>query len=1157
MAALRYRRPAIIDLIPLDRHCVIEANAGTGKTFTIEHLIIELLLNSDIRLDQLLAVTFTEKAAADLRARIRAAIERTFKGAASDEDVAGTTVNLDDERLRRLERALFSFDTAPIHTIHSFCRRTLADLAFQTGTRLAVEVAEAGTLFHEAFRAELRERLASDEPMRSLLEEWLSQDTGGTIDKLESLLLVAHRNRYVWSGASKRNAEAIESLLKFDLKTIKRAFSKPATLKALDLVGQAIDRFAGDPWKLRRAIDSAGLDSLRHPGAKPSPLIADFLNIVERLSFACTLEACIADTFLPAIAQRLEANKRERGVIDFDDMPGWLWAALEGPQGEGLAAAMRDRLRVALIDEFQDTDDLQWKIFRRIFVEAGGNHRLYVIGDPKQSIYAFRGADVFTYLEARRELTTHYGAELVPLAENFRSTRPMIDAVNLIFDPAAPEALFASGEIRYEHPSLCGRPLMKAFEREREAKPVTIFELQADKLSARRCRELIGRALAGALKALIDGSNPIEIADEKNRKRIVTAGGIFVLTRSGIESREMAGYLRDAGVPYAFYKQDGLFQTSEAGHVLDVLRAVAQPYRRSNRLKAWSTPFFGIKMRDLPGLEDVQPSHPLMARLLEWKALADQERFAEMFAAMLNGSGLAARELLLADSPRELTNYEHIFEILLEQAFTKPRNLDDLVHLLARWVAGIDLPPGEEPGVQRLDRDSNAVQIMTVHKAKGLEADVVALFGGYAIGGQQERISVFHRDGIREVIAGRNARNAAGAAIKEERHAEDERLLYVALTRARARLYLATFPPNSTKRELSGYYGHLNRRLLALASDPAHASEFARLIERIPLGPHPSSAAAPASASTLIGGWTPPAVLLDENGDRDLARLRDEIIRNHPPLAIESYTSMQRRIDLRDGNDRSIFKFDQEGDGVSARDDLAGGRAVGIFLHEVIERLDLGSIAAAQDAATWKSDPEVRRLIEAAARRHLVPHRDAWIERAGEIVFNALRSPIALDCGIVPALAECPATRELEFTFPIPSRLHPLLGGSGGGGWKIEQGLLTGFVDFVFRFRDRIYFADWKSDRLDSYDPDAIGEHVSSRYAIQAQIYTVGIVRLLRIRDRAEYDGRFGGLLYVFIRGIDPRGDGRAGVYFHRPSWEEVIDYERGLMNSTEGRGWA
>ena len=1145
-----YWRPDIVEQVSLDGHCVIEASAGTGKTFTIEHLVVEILLNSDTRLDQILAVTFTEKAASELRARIRATIEKPLRAEVAAD--LGAWIPLDLEKAGRLERALFSFERAPIHTIHGFCHRTLADFALLSGTRLQLEVADARTMFHEAFRSELREHFVADEWMGSLLEEWLADDRGS--DRLEALLFDANERRYLDSGASARNSAAVEELLaSFDYSRLThelRARAKAAASSDLESLAEAIKHSAHDTVRLRRELDAqtlrriAALETLR----ALSPETRRFLDAAGQMQFAVPLEARIIDSFLPAVARRLDRIKRERGVIDFGDMPRWLWSALEGPQGVRLATILRERFRVGLVDEFQDTDDLQWRIFRRIFVEGVGT-RLLVVGDPKQAIYGFRDADVFTYLKAKTELLEKHGAAFVPLVENFRSTADTIDAVNLIFESTPAPAFFVDGDIRYDHPVSCGSSPTRAHQS--PTKPISIFSLPPGaKLPARRYRAMLGRKIAASLKNLFDGTLPPEGTDQTPQ----TAPDVFVLTRTLMESREIAGYLREVGVPYAFYKQDGLFKTREAEHILDVLRAVAEPHRRSHRLKAWSTPFFGVALRDLPGLEEVAPAHPLMARLLQWKALGDQRRFAELFSAMLHESGLAARELLLANSQRELTNYEHVFEVLVEGALSSSGpNLFDLIQMLASWVDGDDLPPGESPGVQRLESERDAVQIMTVHKAKGLQADIVVLFGGYAHAPpQRDRVSVFHSRGERQVIAGPTARSAAKEQLANEESAENERLLYVALTRARKKLYLAMFAPDATLRKLDGYYRKLNERLNALAGAEGEAgSRFAKLVEIIPLravGARPTELTNANSA----GFGALPEGLLSDDPDHQLERSLREIVARHRALSVDSYTSLQRRASLAYQADPSIFKYDVEPAATEPplRDDLPGGRAVGIFLHEVIEQLDLRALAHAPDLETWMATTAVRERIAATALRHQVSQAEAGLARGAQIVFNALRSPLALGSETVPALVNCEGAREMEFTFPIPARDHPLLGAGSGGEWTIERGLLVGFVDFVFRFRNRTYFADWKSDLLPSYDPATIAAHVSDHYLLQARIYTVGIVRLLRIRERSEYQERFGGLVYVFLRGLKPDGDGRVGAYFHRPSWDEVLHYEGDLMTA-------
>src|SRR5262249_12016708 len=216
------------------------------------------------------------------------------------------------------------------------------------------------------------------------------------------------------------------------------------------------------------------------------------------------------------------------------------------------------------------------------------------------------------------ELLEKHGAAFVPLVENFRSTADAIDAVNLIFESTPTPAFFVDGDIRYDHPVTCGSSPTGVHQL--PTKPITIFSLPPGaKLPARRYRAMLGRKIAAGLNSLLDVPLPPKDAGQTPQG----APDVFVLTRTLMESREIAGYLREAGVPYAFYKQDGLFKTREAGHILDVLRAVAEPHRRSHRLKAWSTPFFGVALRDLPGLEEVAPDHPLMARLLQWKALGD------------------------------------------------------------------------------------------------------------------------------------------------------------------------------------------------------------------------------------------------------------------------------------------------------------------------------------------------------------------------------------------------------------------------------------------------------------------------------------------------------------------------------------------------------
>src|SRR5208282_438402 len=232
---------------------------------------------------------------------------------------------------------------------------------------------------------------------------------------------------------------------------------------------------------------------------------------------------------------------------------------------------------------------------------------------------------------------------------------------------------------------------------------------------------------------------------------------------------------------------------------------------------------------------------PLNERLFEWKALADQERFVELFDRLLHESGLVDRELLLSSSERELTNYLHVLEILLEEALRERLSLRELIARLESYVAGRALPPGADSNVQRIESERRAVQVMTVHMSKGLEADVVFLFGGTGRGPDRSPIAIYHEGYERRLALGKTEKDSARESIKAEEEQENERLIYVALTRARAQLYLPFFPDGALKRKVNGYYARLNDRLAEMIGDRSFP---ARLFEIEDVGDRESARSA-------------------------------------------------------------------------------------------------------------------------------------------------------------------------------------------------------------------------------------------------------------------------------------------------------------------------
>ncbi|MGC2304990.1 UvrD-helicase domain-containing protein [Candidatus Binatus sp.] len=1165
-AHLEYFRPAILDRILNGGHKIIDASAGTGKTFTIERIVVELLLTGAANIDQILVVTFTEKATAELRARIRATIEDVMSGKSIENARPSERRRLDEDEGERLESALFSFHHAPIHTIHSFCHRMLTELAFDSGVRFGLDLASGRHEFHEAVRAELRERLKSDNCVERLVGEWLS-DERRTSDSLEDLLWRAHAQRYLRTAGRERNQKALTDLANtFDPKMLAGAYklaaiTDDARLDAVAAAGELksiIDHAAGSTalladnlcaFEFGRICDPK---SARRVRTEKRPFFPEqmqdrvraIINTAQRVQAALAIEQRVVDELLVGVVNRMDARKRERGTLDYEDMLAWLADALDGARGKSLATTLRERYRVTLIDEFQDTDELQWKIFRRVFVEGGGNI-VYVIGDPKQAIYGFRGADVHAYLEARERLSES-GAATVNLRENFRSTAEMIGACNLIFDQKAVPSLF-TGKIQYDPPAECGRPALRAIAANGSSiAPVTLVKFaprgERHKFS-RPMREAIGLGIAHAIRRIIEKPDQaIKICDDGHAARNVTARDVYVLTRTNRDSVEIAKHLHQAGVPFAFYKQDGLFQTREASYVLDVLRGIDEPGRRSNRLKAWGSPFFAVDYADLARLDDDRNAQPMLGRLFEWRALAEAERFAELFDVLLHQSGLAERQLLLSDSSRPLTNFEHIFEILTRDASRRGVSLAEIIDLLDRYIAERATPSGDDPNIQRIEDDRAAVQIMTIHKSKGLEADVVALYGGFFANTQPDPVSVYHCGDERRLAIGKPARDLAGDEIKQERAEDDQRLLYVALTRARAKLILPCVPSGTLNRnrDLTGFYKPLNDRLRDLDSE----NRLERLsVTEIAIPPSTDSESEhhlikPALDETALRDWL-------ESTSRPIVRDSEftDLGAKHRGLIVESYTSLQAA--EPDDFKTSVDAIDARADSI----DLLGGRRVGIFLHEAIEKLDFESFGDTPDLQSWMARDDVRKLFAKSMRCHGVDD-PRWLDRGREIVFNTLTSRVALgETMLEGGLCRLEGIREMEFAYPIPEGHHTFLGNGPDGAWKVEAGYIKGFIDLVFRRDQLMYFADWKGDLLPSYETAAVARHVGSHYRLQARIYSVGVLRLLAIHNQRDYDLRFGGLLYVFLRGVARSGDGKLGFYFERPSWNEIVTYESELMS--------
>ncbi|MBN2576008.1 MAG: UvrD-helicase domain-containing protein [Deltaproteobacteria bacterium] len=1169
---LRYPRPPALGRLG-PRLNVVEASAGTGKTFLLEHLFVDLVLGHGIAADQILVVTFTEKAAAELVLRVRKLVaELADLSPDHPKAVAATGAPdeacwlLDEPARRRLHEARLAFGRSSIFTIHAFCQRVLREHAFAQGRLFDEELVDEKTVFAEVFHEVLRTKAASQPALRGLVSAWLG--AGNSIASLAKLLWECQEKDAEALRPAfdpERLAAAIAAWRPVDgaslVPSLKAAGLHPNTVRAMpghiDNLGALVAGCGGDPARFLAAAGADAKGSLSYLAdklveKKPSPAVAALAQAVRELDAATVpLPAVMAQSLLPVVQARAAARKRGSGHYDYGDMLRLVAAALAdpGPAGRGLLATLRARYRHGLIDEFQDTDRVQWPIFRRIFVEAPDHaHGLTVVGDPKQAIYGFRSADVHTYLAATSALVAA-GARSLILPENYRSSEPLIAATHLIF---AQPGFFGPGSgIAYAQPVTCGRPQRALLSATWEpAPPVTLLRLPAaaGELGADEIRDVLASAMAGEIRRISDGASRLRVRDG-NDTRSLEPGDIFVLTFTNNESRAMGEALGRAGIRHSFYKLDKLFESPEAAEIRDLLAALCAPEDRNLRGKALLTRFFDLDLPAVAALADATTESPPLRLLLRLAAAARAPDIPALFAALLEQTGVMRRELWRGGSERGLTNIMHVLELLQAEWARTHASLPELVQRLDAFIAGTAAPPGHETDLQRLETDESCVQILTIHKAKGLEADVVFVFGGLCAS-RKAQAHLFH-----EAVPGSDARGQRRAlfvgkpageiarSVADEAQDEQSRLHYVALTRARYRLYLPYFPPPFPK--LDGAYRPVNDHLTRLL-DGLPAEERA-LFGSEPVA-YPVMDVGQALAGAHAPARLPEELLATPAVPADVAAIRHE----RAGFLVTSYSTVKRlQSGLAAADDSPAHADEPQAPREPAPDRLPGGAETGIFLHEILAAVPLAGLAGRPAFAAWYESPGIAPLLSRLRRRHARPA--SQIEPAARLVHAAYTTPVRLGDGQVMAglaSATC-ALREMEFLFPMPEPSHPLLGWASGAAfdpaWTIERGVVRGFVDYLFEHAGRVYVCDWKSDDLPGFDRATLAEHCEAHYDVQARIYTLAALRLFKIESAADYARGFGGVLFCFLRGR-PGADESQGVFSFTPSWDDVLAWQSDML---------
>lgn len=1182
--------------LPLDGIRTIEASAGTGKTFTLATLVVRLVVERGLRIGEILAVTFTDAATQELRKRIR---ERLLLAASlvdtpgvddEDADRALTRATIEAHLARgsesaavlqrRLRDAAEGIDLAAIFTIHGFCARVLREHALEAG---------------QGFDAP--ELLASDADLRAEVAADLWRAHGSAAETADDLLAL-------WKGGPPKLAGDLSPLVRERALRPALAGLPDDPAPRLRAAGEALMaalRAHGDDFRasLLAAVEgkvlngnsyraewinalfaaletwcdraepgvpfehdklpNLGRDTLllrtskAGAGRTPQSPVCDVLpDYLDALTALAAWQDARRVRLLHALREdaraRLARHKRQRRVQTYDDLIDGVADALDDQGGEpaararaaALAAALRKQHRVALVDEFQDTDPRQWRIFDRVFGRGSADPALFVIGDPKQAIYGFRGGDVETYLAARAT------AEEAPaLSLNFRSRPAVLRAISALYAQAT-----AAGAAPFVDPRIAFREVQPGGVRRdddylRDGRPAPALTLWRAPLpppdpktgapkpySAPRSRDLAARACVAAIHRLLCDARQGRASIEG---RPVQSGDIAVLVRTHQEATRIRQALAAAGIPAVAAGRQSLYATGEAREVHALLLALLHGADDGRLRTALATVLIGEDAAHIAALDaDGEALRRWQVAALGWR-----ERLQHAGPlALINDlcAQHAGRLLGLLDGERRLTNYLQLAE-LLQQAHARAPGLNGLVDGLAQAIAQALADPAaaanDDTQLLRLESDAHRVQIVTLHKSKGLEYPLVFLpFAGIGARPRPAGQRVVVHDGEGRVLHWKLLAEASGwetAAGKaaDAQRAEDARLLYVGLTRARHALWLA------------------GRLFHEYASSPLAA-----------MVAQPEALAAVLGDAVAIDGGEPPEALpwlpAQDEGAAPPARVATRALPHD--WWVYSFTQLAHAEAGGDassastqpapgGRDEPVAAEAEAAPGTDAFDPRFAGSRFGVVLHDVLERSDFTQWRAWTPAAPVPAAE--RALIEDRLRAGGYPAGDIddgvalLTPLIGQTLTVAL--PEGLRLADLPADARRP---EIEFQFALaPTAVDALLallhrhgllrGRRGFGARRRLEGLMTGLIDLTYHHDGRWYVLDYKSNRLPGYDAARLDEAMAhSEYDLQALIYTLALHRWLRFRLGGAYDYArdFGGVRYLFCRGLDAARADAPGV---------------------------
>ncbi|HVI46719.1 MAG TPA: UvrD-helicase domain-containing protein [Chitinophaga sp.] len=1109
--------------VALEGSNLIEASAGTGKTYSIAILVLRLVLEKHLSIKEILMVTFTKAAVAELQERIRLFIRNAYKVSfgleIGDDNITTLVLDAIDrshylEVQQRLRDAVLLLDETAVLTIHGFCQQTLNEFAFETEQLFGAEMVPDITPIIEnelnkswrknitTLHPELLQHIWSEDMKDDMLKimrehlggkKYLGFDENAGYDISEAQQTGWLETLVQLESAQQQAEEALHGYINIHANDLRKSCESNTYAKK-----GLLDKVASPPDFIKELIDKRDKGYVQKLFANVLEEIDIFNTICEKLhQYVQSVRHQLYCLIIQEVTTGTKAFKERSNMLGYDDLINNLHTALVKRDNPKLVDGLQQKYKAVFIDEFQDTDRLQYEIFHNAFSE---NTTLFYIGDPKQSIYAWRTADIFTYFRARNNVQ-----HLFDMNHNFRSSENMIHAMNLFFKPTEDFNTFyfegeenSIGYFNVESPENNSKGYL--YKQGHKEVPITVLHYA-------KKADISAGVAAQVAQLLLDPSYRIN-------DKAISPSDIGILVRTGNEGRDVKHQLAMLGIPAVTIDDAKILQTDEARMVLYLLEAMETPDRSSIN-RALLSPFTGFHVQEILRLDD----ETALTLFGKYRDLWQED--GAYTALMTFIADFGVRNMLLQghseNGERIITNLFQLTELVHETQSRKNLSMRDVISWLKRGIDGM-ATEGDEY-MQRVESDEEAVNIATIHKSKGLEYKIVLTpFLDFTENAQIRFVSF--RDPETGDYAGTEKDRLTEQqleAYRRQQEQENRRLIYVAITRAVYKCYIfrnTRVKKSSLTPFLDGIQVTMHGHDLVLLDGPLPETPEGKYIQH--QQPSASGKHTPVHFALLEEHWRKMSYSM-------LAAKQEQPLRARPQQQPDAY-------------DNFIFHT------------LRRGAKTGNLLHFIFENINFA------DDSNWE------QWLEEAIRRFVPSQREQYLPMLRQLMQHVFHTLIDIngDHLKLASIGRHKRLTELEFDFPVPGFQSAQLNKLSDEHLTVNvkrfseqelEGMMNGKIDLFFEHANRYYILDWKSNYLGSnqedYSQTALAQAMNeSNYHLQYLIYTVAVKKYLENRIPGfDYHTQFGGVIYCFVRGI--RNNSNSGIFTTKPSFEKIQVLEK------------